>query len=116
MAEITSFIEKTDEIINTEDIPIDMDILEYIYVADIKDILAHDELVELILKTGVYKTTLCDSYGLEELTINYKDIEYTLYGSPKGVPNNYEIFSRANANTKNNELTNINIVTPRKEG
>jgi hypothetical protein len=94
MSEIISFIEKTEEVINNDDIPIDMDILEYIYVANINDILSDDKLVELILKTGVYKTTLCDSYGLEKMTIKHNGIEYTLFGSPDGVPNNYEIFRK----------------------
>ena len=101
MAKIISFIENIEPKYTNVEVPIDMNILEYIYVASLEDILSNDDLVELILITGVYKTCLCDSYGLKELTIKYKDVEYILFGSPEGVPDNYDIFNRANANTKN---------------
>jgi hypothetical protein len=76
-------------IINTKTTPkippstdIDIDILEYLYVCPLNDILADPSLVALVLSNGYYKAAVCDGSNLECLDITFNGVKHTLHKSP----------------------------------
>ena len=96
MAKIKNKKDKKDRdkpIKNPED-PVDYSILEYIYATPEETILADDILIELIESNGFYKTSFCDAFGYDEVTVTVNKKDVIWYGPPDDVPSNLEIFKR----------------------
>lgn len=75
MATITGF--ETPKTIEPEPMLIvDMNIVEYLYVADLNDILADDKLVTLITTNAYYQQILCEANEVATLKITLKGKEY----------------------------------------
>ena len=74
--------------------PVDYSILEYIYATPEETILADDTLIELIESNGFYKTSFCDAFGYDEVTIEVNKKDVTWYGPQADVLSNLEIFKK----------------------
>ena len=71
---------------------VDMDIIEYFYVATLNEILADDSLVKLIVKNGYYQQALCESQDVLTLTITCNGVQYTFVDNrPPGIPSTLEM-------------------------
>lgn len=91
MAELTSFetYKKRDP---TPNLIVDMEIVEYFYVATLNDILNDEELVILIVQNPYYQQALCEANDVLTLTITCKNKEYTFIdNTPNDVPSTLEM-------------------------
>lgn len=64
---------------------IDTGIIEFIYVSNLDDLLADDELMDLILSNGYYKSALCEAQGLEKLEISHKEQVHLCMTTPDNI-------------------------------
>ena len=85
MATITGF--ETPKVIEPEPpLVVDINIAEYLYVADLNDILGDDNLVKLIITNPYYQQIICEANEMAELRITLNGQEYTFRsGKPDDV-------------------------------
>jgi len=66
-------------------VTIDMDIVEYMYAANMEDITSDDKLMDLILANGFYKEAFMDAFGMNKIRISHRGVEHIMKGPEKGI-------------------------------
>lgn len=107
MATISSLKFKTNpipEIPNKKNI--DLNILEYLLVCPINDILSDDNLVKLVLSSSYYSDAILEGSNLSSLDIIYNDKTYSIKRY-----SNISVLSLFDVTNKNRSIPiNVNII------
>ena len=91
ITEITEVTANNYDIIEPTFSIVDMEVIEYLYVANFEDILGDDKLMTLILSNGLYKQALCDAFNMTKISLTFNGEEYILNGPPGHIPSTLEL-------------------------